>query len=92
MTLAGPTLKRSVDLSRLLEQGLGQKPDAIAVSSMDDGLSWRELDAQSQNLAGNYFDLGLRRGDRVVSLLPNRIQVIVHYLGPASAQALWPSR
>ncbi|MCG8547332.1 MAG: acyl--CoA ligase, partial [Alphaproteobacteria bacterium] len=80
MTLTGPTLDRSVDLSRLLEQGLRQKPDAIAVSSMNDGLSWRELDAQSQNLASNYLDLGLRRGDRIVSLLPNRLQVIVHYL------------
>ena len=80
MTLTGPTLSRSVDLSRLLEQGLGQKPDAIAVSSMSDGLSWCELDAQSQNLASNYLDIGLRRGDRIVSLLPNRLQVIVHYL------------
>ena len=80
MTLTGPTLDRSIDLSRLLEQGLGQKPDAVAVSSMGDSLSWRELDAQSRNLAGNYGDLGLRRGDRIVSLLPNRLQVIVHYL------------
>ena len=80
MTLTGPTLDRSVDLSRLLKQGLGQQPDAIAVSSMNDGLSWRELDAQSQNLASNYLGLGLRRGDRIVSLLPNRLQVIVHYL------------
>ncbi len=80
MTLTGPPLDRSVDLSRLLEHGLARTPDAIAVSTMNDGLSWRELDAQSRNLASNYFDLGLRRGDRVVSLLPNRIKVIVHYL------------
>lgn len=80
MTLIGPTLDRSVDLSRLLEKGLEQKPDAVAVSSMDDSLSWSELDRQSRNLAGSYADLGLRRGDRIVSLLPNRLQVIVHYL------------
>ena len=80
MTITGPILNRSVDLSRLLEQGLGQKPDAIAVSNMNDGLSWRELDARSQNLASNYSDLGLRRGDRIVSLLLNRLQVIVLYL------------
>ena len=80
MTVSGPPLHRSVDLSRLLEQGLGQRPDAIAISSMDDALSWRALDAQSRNLANNYVDLGLRRGDRIVSLLPNRLQVLVHYL------------
>ena len=80
MTLAGPPLSRSVDLSRLLEQGLGQEPDAIAISSMNDSLSWRELERQSQNLASNYSDIGLGRGDRIVSLLPNRLQVVVHYL------------
>ena len=91
MTVAGPSLDRSVDLSRLLERGLGQKPDAIAVSSMDEALSWRELDAQSQNLANNYLELGLRRGDRIVSLLPNRLQVLVHYLA-CLRTALRPSR
>ncbi|MEM8586884.1 MAG: AMP-binding protein [Pseudomonadota bacterium] len=80
MTITGPTLDRTVDLSRLLEAGLAQKPDAIAVSSMNDSLSWRGLEAQSRNLAGSYWDLGLRRGDRIVSLLPNRLQVLVHYL------------
>ncbi len=80
MTVTGPTLDRSVDLARLLERGLGQKPDAVAIASMDEALSWRALDAQSQNLANNYLDLGLRRGDRIVSLLPNRLQVLVHYL------------
>ncbi len=80
MTLTGPALDRSVDLSGLLEKGLGQKPDAIAVSSMNDSLTWSALDTQSRNLAGHYADLGLRRGDRIVSLLPNRLQVIVHYL------------
>ncbi|MEM7121641.1 MAG: class I adenylate-forming enzyme family protein [Pseudomonadota bacterium] len=80
MTLTGPALDRSVDLSRLLERGLGQTPDAIAVSSLSEVLTWRELDAQSQNLASHYLDLGLRRGDRIVSLLPNRLQVLVHYL------------
>jgi len=80
MTLIGPPLNRSVDLSRLLERGLGQAPDAIAVSTMNDGLSWRALETQSQNLASNYVNLGLRRGDRIVSLLPNRLQVLVHYL------------
>lgn len=80
MTITGPTLDRTVDLSRLLEPGLAQKPDAIAISAMNDSLSWRGLEAQSQNLASSYADLGLRRGDRIVSLLPNRLQVLVHYL------------
>lgn len=80
MTLAGPTLDRSVDLSRLLEKGLRETPDAIAVSSMSEEVTWRELDAQSHNVASNYLSLGLRRGDRIVSLLPNRILLLVHYL------------
>ena len=38
------------------------------------------LDSVSTRLAGNYLDLGLAPGDRIASLMPNRTELMVHYL------------
>ncbi|MDJ0512000.1 MAG: class I adenylate-forming enzyme family protein [Methyloceanibacter sp.] len=42
--------------------------------------TWRELDLGSDRLASNLLALGLTPGDRVASLMPNRVILIVHYL------------
>src|SRR5439155_1014561 len=55
-------------------------PDAVAVVSADDSRSWRGLDDTSDGLVRNYLRLGLRAGDRIASLLPNRTLLLVHYL------------
>lgn len=31
-------------------------------------------------LAGNYIELGLAPGDRIASLMPNRTELMLHYL------------
>lgn len=38
------------------------------------------LESVSTRLAGSYLDLGLVPGDRIASLMPNRTELIVHYL------------
>jgi acyl-coenzyme A synthetase/AMP-(fatty) acid ligase len=43
-------------------------------------MTWRELEDATEHLAGNYLALGLEPGDRIASLLPNRILLLVHYL------------
>src|SRR5437773_4212461 len=43
-------------------------------------MTWRELDDASTVLGARYLGLGLRRGDRLASLMPNRPALIVHYL------------
>ena len=43
-------------------------------------MTWAELEAASDRLAGGYRGLGLQPGDRIASLLPNRIALAVHYL------------
>jgi acyl-coenzyme A synthetase/AMP-(fatty) acid ligase len=80
MPLLGRTLAGSVDLRRILDVGSDADPDAVAIASADGELSWAELDAMSDRLAGNYAGLGLQAGDRVASLMPNRILLAVHYL------------
>jgi long-chain acyl-CoA synthetase len=63
-----------------LERGLAAKPDADALVSRRRRWIWRMLETVSSRLAGNYLDLGLTPGDRIASLMPNRTELMVHYL------------
>jgi long-chain acyl-CoA synthetase len=80
MPLSGPPLNEPVDLRRLLRTGLETKPDEMALVSAEGGHTWRELDRASDRLAANLLELGVRPGDRVASLMPNRNALIIHYL------------
>ena len=72
MSISGPTLSKPIALGRLLDQGLGSRPEAPALVSATTWMSWRELDEASNRYAGSLLDLGLQKGDRVASLMPNR--------------------
>ena len=67
-------------LSDMLRTGLDRAPDEVAIVSANRELSWRELDRASAALAGGYGRMGLKPGDRLASLMPNRIDLVVHYL------------
>jgi long-chain acyl-CoA synthetase len=67
-------------LNELLRIGLDTAPDEIAIVSVTRALTWRELDQASAALAGGYRALDLQAGDRLASLMPNRIDLVVHYL------------
>jgi acyl-coenzyme A synthetase/AMP-(fatty) acid ligase len=80
MPLSGPRLGEPVDLRNVLGRGLESEPDAVALVSAEGGQTWRELDLASERLAANLLDLGVRKGDRVASLMPNRNALVIHYL------------
>ncbi|HEX6688440.1 MAG TPA: class I adenylate-forming enzyme family protein [Solirubrobacterales bacterium] len=67
-------------LHDLLATGLAAAPDEDAMVSAERRISWRELEEASVVLAGGYRELGLEAGDRVASLMPNRIGLAIHYL------------
>jgi acyl-CoA synthetase (AMP-forming)/AMP-acid ligase II len=64
----------------LTRAGLNANPDGLALVSADTRWTWRTLDDLSDRLAVSLLGLGLNRGDRVASLMPNRPALIVHYL------------
>jgi acyl-CoA synthetase (AMP-forming)/AMP-acid ligase II len=80
MPISGPPLDGPVVLHEILKTGLATKPDADALVSRRQRWSWRRLDDVSNRLAANYLDLGLVPGDRVASLMPNRTELLVHYI------------
>ena len=77
MPISGKPLKKLVVLSDLLRPGLEREPEADALVSPDERWSWRELEQGSDRLAANLLGLGLREGDRVASLMPNRPALVV---------------
>jgi long-chain acyl-CoA synthetase len=79
MPHAGPLLDEPKPLSDLLKIGL-KRPNEPAVTSVEAILTWSDLDKASSRLAANYLALGLKPGDRVASLMPNRSALFVHYI------------
>lgn len=83
MPLYGPPAEglTPVDPSRLLQAGLRAHPDEIAVVSTKNSWTWRQLDKASDRYAAHLHALGIRKGDRVACLMPNRDALVIHYLG-----------
>jgi acyl-CoA synthetase (AMP-forming)/AMP-acid ligase II len=80
MPFDGPPLARPFPLADLLAVGLAGRAEEPALMTNGRHWTWRELEADSNRLAGHYLALGLRPGDRVASLMPNCGELVVHYL------------
>jgi long-chain acyl-CoA synthetase len=80
MPLSGPPLDEAIDLRSVLGEGLGSKPDEVALVSAEGTCTWRELDDASDRYAAHLIGMGVRAGDRVASLMPNRNALVIHYL------------
>ena len=78
--LSGPPLDRPIDLRNILAAGLAGKPDEVALVSAEGQQTWRELDRASDRYAAYLLAMGVRKGDRVASLMPNRNALVIHYL------------
>ncbi len=80
MPISGPPLEEPIRLHEILAAGLETKPDADALVSRRHRWTWRMLDDMTRRLAAGYLGLGLRPRDRIASLMPNRAELLVHYL------------
>ena len=82
MQIDGSTLERPArplnDLLRVgLEAAPGRGGDRLGGAPRDLA---RARGRERARLAGGYLGLGLEPGDRIASLMPNRIDLVVHYL------------
>jgi len=80
MAISGARLGEPIQVRNLLRAGLETGPDDDAVIAHGARLTWRELEDSSTRLAANLIGLGLEPGDRVASLMPNRVELVLHYL------------
>ena len=81
MLLEGrPLAAWAAPLNQILGHGLETHADEDALVSVARSMTWQELERESSALAGGYRRMGLQEGDRVASLMPNRVDLVVHYL------------
>ncbi len=62
--------------------------DAVAIRSGDDTLTWDELRAKVNRIAGGLASLGLKKGDTIALMMNNRIEFIPCDLGAVSLGAV----
>ena len=72
MPLAGPPLDHPTHVPSLLLRGVADKPDGLALVSAETRWTWHDLDRATDRFAAQLLALGLKPGDRVASLMPNR--------------------
>ncbi|HSE88230.1 MAG TPA: class I adenylate-forming enzyme family protein [Candidatus Binatia bacterium] len=80
MPVSGAPLDRPVDAADLLRRGLDAGADAPALVSRESRFTWSGLHEASDRLAANLLGLGLKPGDRIASLMPNRCELVLHYI------------
>lgn len=71
----------SVPLHQLLIDSARKYPDQNAVLFYGKGMTYRDLDAETNRFAQALLKLGVRKGDRVAIMLPNLPQCVVAYYG-----------
>lgn len=70
-----------------------QRPALIARNETGDPyeFSWDQLQREAGAMAASLRRLGISKGDRVVSYLPNRPETVVAFMACASLGAIWSS-
>ena len=80
MPLLGSDLGEVGDITDVVSTRAGETPNDAFLTSPAESLTWEQLEGSVGRWAGALHSLGLRSGDRVASLMPNRPELLIHYL------------
>ena len=72
----------------ILEKTAKEHPNKKGFIFMDYGFTYKEIDALSNKLANALIELGVKKGDRVATFLPNSIQHTIVFFGIIKAGAI----
>ena len=78
-------IERPVSIWAMIVEAAARNPDGEAIICGDRRLSWREVVAQSADIAAGFAKLGLVPGDRVAVLLGNRVEFVLTMFAAAHA-------
>lgn len=78
-------VERPASIWAMISEAAARNPDGEAVICGEQRLSWREVAAQSADIAAGFGRLGLVPGDRVAVLLGNRIEFVLTMFAAAHA-------
>lgn len=65
-----------------------RRSDHPALRAMGSTMTWAELAAVAEAIAGGLYELGVRRGDRIAMILPNCPQFVITYFAAARLGAI----
>lgn len=66
-------------LSSLFEFTVNRHPNEIAIKEEDEQYTYREFDRMSSRLAHELQKIGIKKGDRIVTLTKNRLEMVTMY-------------
>lgn len=76
-----------VPLHSLLDSAAAEFPDRAACSYLGNEITYKDLKLEADRLAAALADLGVRKGDKVVTILPNCPQFVISDFGILKAGA-----
>ena len=77
------------DVATILERPLRERPDALALISRHDRLTFAQTDAQVRAAAQFLGELGVRQGDRVAACAGNHADIAIAFLAVQRMGAMW---
>ena len=80
LQVSGRFLAEPIALNDPLRSALSRDPAAVALHDLKRSISWIDLEESCNALARRYHWMGLRPGDRIASLMPNSLELLIHYL------------
>ena len=63
-----------------MRSDLSRDSAAVALHDLSRSMSWAELEQSCNNLSKHYLSMGLRPGDRIATLMPNSLELLIYYL------------
>jgi long-chain acyl-CoA synthetase len=75
-------------IGSLLSRHARTRPDHLAVVFQQQRLTWRELHQRVNRLANALLALGIRKGDKIATLLPNTLELLDIYWAAACTGAV----
>ena len=77
-----------ISLGKMLKQSRIKFENKVALIQGDRVITFSELDDMSDRFASFLFDIGIKKGDRVATQLPNSIEHVIVYFGIIKAGAI----
>ena len=78
----------SITVPEYLHHSAQRYPSQVATVFLGSRLTYRQLKAQVDHLAGQLHQMGVRKGDRVAIMLPNCPQMVIAYYATLSLGAV----
>src|SRR5580692_4604482 len=78
-----------MQVEQFLENSATQHPDKVALISGSERLTYRQIDDEANRLAHALIASGVKRGDRVVTFLPNSVEAVLSIFATLKAGAVF---